>query len=157
MTTLDLNHYALDGTLTGREQWTDQAPAGYTSWDASGNISEQRPLTPDEQAMLAADAQVETETANRTAIEQKADAALAANIASLAKPDPTSGLDAIISANPSYPLSNAVQKALVQAVQTLATNQKAIYQALAGDAGLLRQNNMLIRLDRNFLDTTDGT
>lgn len=60
------------------EQW-DDAIQTYTAWDTSGNAIETRPYTPEETAAMNAEIAASTQADNQSALQQKAQTALAAN------------------------------------------------------------------------------
>jgi hypothetical protein len=79
--------YYAGGTTTGpaqnkAEQWsnatqpTDPTPAGYTAWDAGGNVTTTRALTAAEVAQLAATDAGATATANQTTMQAQLQADL---------------------------------------------------------------------------------
>ena len=70
------------------QQW-DDATRTYTSWDASGNQTLQRPYTTDENADADARQQAATDDANRTSLQTKATNAIATNNKFLAITSPT--------------------------------------------------------------------
>lgn len=77
------------------EQWTnatqtgDATPAGYTAWDASGNVTATRARTQPESDALAAQGAANTAATNQATIQQAARGALANNSTYLGIASPT--------------------------------------------------------------------
>jgi hypothetical protein len=77
------------------EQWTnatqagDPTPAGYTAWDASGNVTSTRALTQAESDALAVQDTANTQATNKATIQQQAQTALTNNQTYLAIASPT--------------------------------------------------------------------
>lgn len=65
------------------EQWDDQAQT-YTAWNSAGAVTSTRAYTADEVVAAGATAAVATSDANRSTIQSRAQAALAANATFLA-------------------------------------------------------------------------
>lgn len=136
------------------EQWTnatqptDPAAAGYTAWDAGGNVTTQRALTSDEAATLAAQDTAVTTTTNAATV----DANLTAFITSL-QLDVAQDNTIIANANTviatsgtqsTLQLSNTVRQ-LAQAVKTLASNDINNKRVLS---------NLLRKIQGNYTDLT---
>jgi hypothetical protein len=73
----------------GRILFADDATSTVTTWNDSGVQISTRPYTAQELAQVAIDTAAQAQTANRTTIEQRATAALAANATYLAIASPT--------------------------------------------------------------------
>lgn len=67
---------------------------GYTRWDASGTVVEQRPLTDAEAAIAAAQAAADLVEANGQTVQRRARTALTANATYLALAAPTNAQNA---------------------------------------------------------------
>lgn len=76
----------------GREVWTNEQPTpGYSRLDNSGTVVEQRPLTEDEAALLAARDVAQTQENNGANLRQAAANALATNRTYIGLATPTAG------------------------------------------------------------------
>lgn len=76
-----------DGVL--RQEWNDDTLT-YTAWDENGQITEQRPYTPEEEELASVSLALANQDANEQKILAKASAAIEDNRAFLALESPTS-------------------------------------------------------------------
>ena len=108
------------------EQWND-ATQTVTAWDVNGNVTASRPYNLAELWALTAEQAEQGLATNRTALQQKANAALAGN-------------QTFLALTPTFPLTVAEQQALVAQV-----------------AALTRQVNALVYLQLQEFSSTTGT
>lgn len=145
-----LNQHSGGGRLI--EQWTnatqpgDPTPAGYTAWDAAGNVTTTRALTAAEATALASQDTANTAAGNQATIQQQATAALANNATDKTQDQNIISQAAGVIAAPPTTLAamTPVIKALAQAVNTLAQN----------DLNTKAELNALIRLALGKFDAT---
>lgn len=108
------------------ERWSDgaqqtDAPAGYTAWDAAGNQTASRALTAEEAARLAAQSASITADNNRQTLQQRAQAALAANATYLAIASPTAAQVAAQTGRNTRAISGVIRLLLGQLDDTSGT------------------------------------
>ncbi len=81
--------YRPSAPAQNRAEQQDNGPNTYTRWNTAGVQVEQRPLTTDEAAALAAQDTAQTASTNHVSLRDKASQALAANSTYLALVTPT--------------------------------------------------------------------
>jgi hypothetical protein len=136
-----------DGVL--RERWND-ATRVYTRWNAAGVQVEQRAYTAAENTQADARAAAEALITNRSTLEAKAAAGIAANTTDQAQAETVrAAANTLAGTTGTFTTAQASThiRSLAGAVRTLAEH----------DVATKRQLNTLIRLVSGLLESTDGT